>query len=143
MTQFILVSQLFRFTFNTLMLYSHTSISNYNFPDIFQDTQPSYVLVKSHFFPLKLFIITQTKSELPLLTLTAFKNLLIACLSLTGFFFFGFCFLYIWNYKWLEGRYCILSFSPSQPVSNCLSLNGKSMNRWWMSERMNGWLFIC
>lgn len=93
MTRFILVSQLFRFTFNTLILYSHTSISNYNFPDIFQDTQPSYVLVKSHFFPLKLFIITQTKSELPLLTLTAFKNLLIAfvChLSGCGFFWFLF-----------------------------------------------------
>lgn len=72
MTWFILLSQLFRFTFNALMLYSHTSISSYNFPGVFQDTQPSYVLVKSHFFSLKLFIITQTKSELPLLTLAAF-----------------------------------------------------------------------
>lgn len=50
MTQFILVSQLFSCALNTLMLYLHISNSDYNFPDNFQDTQPSYILVKSHFF---------------------------------------------------------------------------------------------
>ena len=50
MTQFILVFQLFSCTLNTLMLYLRINISNYNFPDTFQDTQPSHIFVKSRFF---------------------------------------------------------------------------------------------
>lgn len=50
MTQFILVSHLFSYTWNTLMLYLHISISNYNFSDTFKDTEASHILVKFHFF---------------------------------------------------------------------------------------------
>lgn len=35
MTQFILVSRLLSCTLNTLMLYLHISLSNYNFPNTF------------------------------------------------------------------------------------------------------------
>lgn len=144
MTRFIPVSQLFRFTFNTVVLYSHTCISNYNFPDIFQDTQPSYILVKAHFFPLKLFIITQTKSELPLLTLTAFKNLLIAFVChLRGVLFFFFWFLFFVHMKLQVVRGQVLHFMfISLPTSVTLSQSKWKINEQVMNEWKNEWMAV-
>lgn len=49
-------------TLNTLMLYLHISISNYNFPDTFSRHPAMSYPCQVTLFSLKLFMITQTKS---------------------------------------------------------------------------------
>lgn len=62
MTQFILVSQLVGCTLNTLMLYLHISISNYNFSDAFSKYPAKSYPCQVKLFSLKLSMITQIKS---------------------------------------------------------------------------------
>lgn len=61
-SQFIPVSQLLRCMLNTLMLYLHISISNYNFPDTFSRHPTRSYPCPVTLVSLKLFMITQTKS---------------------------------------------------------------------------------
>lgn len=58
MTQFILVSQRFSCTLNTLMLYLHINISNYNFQDTFSKNPAKTYPCEVTLFSLKLSVKT-------------------------------------------------------------------------------------